>query len=532
MAALHDAYELGGIAGHGRTTLVRLAVRRGDCRPVALKQLRMEHAVDADKRARFIAQYRRACMLAHDNIETLIDITEGDDGPVAVAEWIDGRSLLRLTRWRRDEGEPWHPTEVLWIAQSLLEALRYAHNQPTSLDAQGMLHGGIWPGNVLIDVEGAIKLVDFGMASVWQEGQSPWQNLEALRYLSADQVRHGPNAAADLFAIGAIVHELLSGQRFREECETESEMRAAIDRLDPPPRPSTEYPAKLEQLRIRLLQPVPNPRLTLEHLLDLCATMSVKGGKQMLSTLVRRALRTDTTSPGLDESAPGASLPELDLGEVLTLAQKQAMGDRPTPSDGVATARARPEAEVHLAAGRLAQVPIGKGNAPPRPRDTQSVPVPVDHEQTAPRVPLFLHQTAPPQGQQARDAELRRSGVEPLPEDDTAPIQLPDAPSEAEAVPREVISDEIEDPGVTAEVTRIPQLPEDQAREEAARRAAAEQATAAAAARRGWLHGPVGWALLGAAVVGIGLPLIARCSAAPTTPAATSAPAPPADPRP
>lgn len=135
MGSLHDAYELGGVAGHGRTTVVRLGVRRGDASPVALKQLRIEHAKDPDKRRRFVQQTRRATMLQHEGIETVIDVVDGSDGPVAVAEWIDGRSLERLAIRRRRNDEPWSSEEVVLVARSLLEALRYAHHHPTTFDA-------------------------------------------------------------------------------------------------------------------------------------------------------------------------------------------------------------------------------------------------------------------------------------------------------------------------------------------------------------------------------------------------------------
>jgi len=528
MVSLHDAYELGGVAGHGRTTLVRLAVRRGDCRPVALKQLRMEHSFDSDKRASFIQQYRRAAMLEHDNIETLLDLVEGPDGPVAVSDWVDGRSLLRLTRWRREQQESWEPREVIAIARSLLEALRYAHNQPTGLDAQGMLHGGLWPGNVLIDTDGHVTLVDFGMAAVWQEAPEPWQDLEALRYLSADHARHGATAASDLYAVGAIVHELLSGQLFRGECETETEMRAALDRAEPPPRPEGDYPAGLEQLRHRLLEPVPSPRLALEHMLDLCAGIPSQGGRDLLSAMVRRALRSDTTSPGLEDEAASR---DSSVGDVL---------------DGIARVRGRSSAAAHVAAGRLEQVPLGGPSRGPRARDTQSVPIPVDHEETAARHPMYLGQTAPPQGEQTRSAESRRSGMERMPDDDTAPLPLgpgeddPEADPEADLSSRELPStrdeapepgvpspvprrvyDLIEDPDITAEVTKVPQLPEDLARADARARARANAEAKPDATRPSWLHGPIGWALLGAAAVGIGLPLLARCA---TDPGPTSSP--------
>ncbi|MEM9453244.1 MAG: protein kinase [Myxococcota bacterium] len=516
MASLHDAYELGGVAGHGRTTLVRLAVRRGDCQPVALKQLRMEHAVDPDKRGRFIRQYRRACMLDHQNIERLLDIVEGDDGPVAVSEWVDGRSLLRLSGWRRKNDDPWAPEEIAVIARSLLEALHYAHHHPTDFAAQGMLHGGIWPGNVLVNVEGNVKLVDFGMASVWQEAPEPWQDLDALRYLSADHVRHGPSAASDIYSVGALVHEMISGQRFRDECETEAEMRMVIDHPEPPPPCGREVPPALERLRRGLLEPVPNPRSALEHMLALCASIPAAEGQDRLSALVRKALRIDSTQPDPEPAS---------------------LGGAELPLDGIARARSRASAVVHHAAGHvleLEQIPLGQAPRQIKPRDTQSVPVPIQHEVTAAREPMFLHQTAPPKGERARHAEQRRSGVAVAPpadpDVDTVPLDEPRAQLSAELraagdesstanTPRRRsrrISDMIFDPDATAEVNKIAQLPEDRAREQAATTAAADVETETEPERRHWLRGPLGWALLGALLVGVGLPLFARCNSQPT----------------
>jgi serine/threonine protein kinase len=575
MGSLHDAYELGGVAGHGRTTVVRLGVRRGDASPVALKQLRIDHAQDPEKRARFIQQARRACMLHHEGIETMLDVLEGKDGPVAVAEWLDGRSLERLAIRRRRNDEEWSPQEVTLVARSLLEALRYAHHHPTTFDAQGMLHGGLWPGNVHVDVEGNVKLVDFGLAAVWQEAREPWQDLEALRYLSADHVRHGATAASDLYAVGAIVHELLAGRRFRAEHQTEAEMRAAIDWSEPPERPREDTPAQLERVRRRLLEPVANPRLALEQVLDLCAAIPLGDARKALRTLVRETLRNDSTAPEPDTPPRGIAIgPE-------------------TPADGIAKARSRSSAAVHLAAGgkdgkdrgmgiELQQVPLGQGPRPPRRRDTQSVPIPVDHEQTAARRPMFLQQTAPPVGEQARNAERERSGdleasgakgdrhegppktasgakgdrhegppktasgakgdrhegppktasgaqqgdghegspkttsgdAGPPPlevaEVDTAP--LPVGVAEA-AVPEPIDApDDDAEPlalGVTAEVRLVPRLPEDPYDEDATPLLPIH--TNPTVRAFGWLQGPVGWALLGAAVVGIGLPLVARC---------------------
>jgi hypothetical protein len=157
------------------------------------------------------------------------------------------------------------------------------------------------------------------------------------------------------------------------------------------------------------------------------------------------------------------------------------------------------------------------------------VPVPIHHEQTAPRKPMFLQQTAPPVGDQARAAERERSGGEHEPAEprritpqeladvDTAPLPVGDPEA---AVPEPV--DEPEDEpepllGVTSEVARAPSLPEDQEAD-----TMALPLDVPAAGRLRWLQGPLGWALLGAAVVGIGVPLAARCNAVDERPPAHS----------
>ncbi|MCA9710344.1 MAG: hypothetical protein KDK70_31180, partial [Myxococcales bacterium] len=385
----------------------------------------------------------------------------------------------------------------------------------TIVNANIALPGCGTPVGVSIDVDGNVKLVDFGMAAVWQEGREPWQDLDAMRYLSADHVRHGPSASSDIYSVGAIIHELLSGEQFRGECETEAEMRAAIDRAEPPPCPRPDVPTSLERLRRGLLEPIPQPRLTLEHMLELCESIPDAGGREQLSSLVRTALRIDSTQPDADGTPPRGIAIEADV-------------------DGIAHARGRSSAAVHTAAvgaavsaaagpaAKLEAVPLGQSPRAPKPRDTQSVPVPVQHEVTAAREPMFLSQTAPPKGHRARDAEIRRSGLLVDHDASTDPIEEVRARLEQELDrPRsraaQRVSDLLEDPGVTAEVTKVPQLPEDRAREQAA---AAAATTTAAPPRAAWLRGPLGWALLGAVAVGIGLPLVARCGSA--TPDASS----------
>jgi hypothetical protein len=296
---------------------------------------------------------------------------------------------------------------------------------------------------------------------------------------------------------------------------------------------------------------------------------------------VRETLRNDSTAPEPDTPPRGTS---------------KLVGPELRSDGGVAKARARASAEIHMAAGggrglgiALQQVPLGQPARKPRGRDTQSVPMPVHHEQTAARKPMYLQQTAPPKGEAAARAERERSGDERRREasheleDDSASEaseligvpwegsgpngarELDDEAShlvtrsrgeQAQAVERSVVvgsprqlspqevadvdtaplpigesevavPEPIDEPepqlelGVTAEVRKVPKLAGD--RDDDDTSTLPLDPPAPGRAWR-WLQGPVGWALLGAIAVGVGLPLAARCSASdePSPPARTS----------
>ncbi len=452
-----------------------------------------------ERRARFLTQARRAAMLQHRSIEEVYDLIDHDNVPTIVSEWVDGRSLQRLASWMRRSDRSWDPTLVAVIAESLLNALRHAHRQLTHVDARGVLHGGIWPGNVLIDVGGRVKLVDFGLAAVWQRADEPWQDLEAMRYLSAAHLRQGASAASDLHSVGALVHELLSDHLFRERYETEADMRTAIESATPPPL-ARETP--LESVRCGLLGSITDATQALERALDQCSNLSADDARERLGTLVAEALRDD--NPVAEPAAP----------------EDPSDDDRDDRMAGRHTAADSPP-------DTLARLGLRRGRRRKRRGPiTKPVAVPRDHELTAKRTPVALLQTRPARGATARDAERRRSGndepetpravPEPIAEVDTAPL------ADAEPEDPETESSRRQPglvPGETAEVDRIPLLPEDRA------------ATALSPTlRRGprlplpaWarLRGPLGYVLLGAALVAIGGPVVARCG--PPDPAATPA---------
>jgi len=180
-------------------------------RIVALKVIR-EFDGDSSRRSRFWQEARAAAQVAHPNACRIYDIAEVQDRLVLVMEFIEGESL-----GQRIERGPLPAQEAGQIALALLSALEAFHNS-------GIVHRDLKPGNIVLS-NGGTKLLDFGIAkhvpvSASQETLAtlagatlPGVFLGTPRYASPEQFRGRPvDARSDLFSMGAILFEMLTGQ--------------------------------------------------------------------------------------------------------------------------------------------------------------------------------------------------------------------------------------------------------------------------------------------------------------------------------
>jgi non-specific serine/threonine protein kinase len=180
-------------------------------RIVALKVIR-EFDGDSSRRSRFWQEARAAAQVAHPNACRIYDIAEVQDRLVLVMEFIEGESL-----GQRIERGPLPAQEAGQIALALLSALEAFHNS-------GIVHRDLKPGNIVLS-NGGTKLLDFGIAkhvpvNASQETLAtlagatlPGVFLGTPRYASPEQFRGRPvDARSDLFSMGAILFEMLTGQ--------------------------------------------------------------------------------------------------------------------------------------------------------------------------------------------------------------------------------------------------------------------------------------------------------------------------------
>jgi eukaryotic-like serine/threonine-protein kinase len=200
-------YELVRPLGHGAMATVDLVHDVELDRPVALKRLAENLARDENLRRRFLREARLAAKLSHPNVVRVFDVGEADGRPFIAMEYVEGETLADLLARRGTLP----PAEVARLGVQACSGLAAAH-------AAGLVHRDVKPQNLLLGADGVLKLGDFGIA-VGHEGTKltlAGTVLGTPGYLAPEQARgEQVTAAADIYAMGAVLYELLAGEPVR-----------------------------------------------------------------------------------------------------------------------------------------------------------------------------------------------------------------------------------------------------------------------------------------------------------------------------
>ena len=230
-------------------------------RDVAIKVLPAECAADRERLRRFEQEARASGALNHPNVLTLYDIGTADGRPYLVMELLDGETLRdRLARGALA------PNRSCEIAAAIARGLAAAHTK-------GIVHRDLKPENVMIARDGRVKVLDFGIAKLRARGAAPEAPtaeaahrtgadvvLGTTAYMAPEQVRgRDVDERADLFALGIILFELLSGKRPFDR-DSRADTMAAILNDDPPRLGLAAAAPALERIVQRCLEKDPDAR--------------------------------------------------------------------------------------------------------------------------------------------------------------------------------------------------------------------------------------------------------------------------------
>ncbi len=227
----------------------------GASKTVAIKLLASHLAHKPVYRQMLLDEARLTMMLTHSNIVQVFDIGEHAGRSYLVMEWIDGIDLARLCARLREAEVELEFSIVAHVIGELLRALVYAHGLKDSEECSTVVHRDISPHNVFLSVSGEVKLGDFGVARLASEESSGVHVRGKLRYMPPEQIRGRSNhATTDLFAVGAVMQEMLDGACFRGGLDRDALLGSVIEGKVPPLQ-RTDVPAELVALRDALLAP-------------------------------------------------------------------------------------------------------------------------------------------------------------------------------------------------------------------------------------------------------------------------------------
>ena len=221
-------------------------------RHVAIKIPRPDRASSPAADERFLEEAQKVAQLRHPGIVPVHDVGHQDAYCYIVSDLIDGENLAERIK---QEPVPW--TEAVRIVTAVAESLHFAHEHD-------FIHRDVKPANILLDGDSHVFLADFGIAATEQQLQEESGTSGTLAYMSPEQARGNTrdlDRRTDLFSLGVVLYELLTGQRpFTGKRHHELREQILTAAPTPPRRTKPTIPPTLEQVCLRALAKDPAER--------------------------------------------------------------------------------------------------------------------------------------------------------------------------------------------------------------------------------------------------------------------------------
>jgi serine/threonine-protein kinase len=353
--SIASRYELGPLLGAGGMAEVFMAHAlgaEGFSRPVALKRVGPGLSEQPAFASMFIDEARISARLAHPNVVQVFDFNRDETGRLfLVMEYIAGKDLASIA-----ETGVLPMSVTIFIIIEVLRGLGYAHALPNADGTRGVVHRDVSPQNVMISWEGSVKVGDFGIARARDASGNVRSSVLKGKpaYMAPEQIEGLTDARSDLFAVGVILHELLTGRRLFSGLAKEVFGAILFREVVPPSRVRRGIPRDIEAIALKLLARERADRYASAELaieaLSRCAAHPRDGRSELVRLLAERfPAEASSHSRGQHSAKPGESV----------AAHAQLTSVEPP---GVVARAAVPE-PMHTTLGTAASQVIGKAGA-------------------------------------------------------------------------------------------------------------------------------------------------------------------------
>ncbi len=248
-------YEILGVLGHGGMGVVYRARQLKANRLVALKMIRAVEHASPHERVRFQIETEAVARLQHPNIVQLHEVGDVRGQPYFSLEFCDGGTLTDHLKKKRPS-----PREAAERIETLARAMHYAH-------LRGVVHRDLKPGNVLLTADGTPKITDFGLAKRIDDEARDVSKSGAIMgtasYMAPEQAAgkvRDTGPAADVYALGALLYECLTGRPPFEGPQHAVLVSVMSEEPAPPSRLAPKVPRDLETICLKCLAKEPARR--------------------------------------------------------------------------------------------------------------------------------------------------------------------------------------------------------------------------------------------------------------------------------
>lgn len=264
--AIHGEIASGGMA---TVHLGRLLGEAGFSRTVAIKRLHEHFAKDPDFVAMFLDEARLASRVRHPNVVSILDVVVLGTEIFLVMDYVQGESLSRLARTARTSDKRIPPKIALSVVVGALHGLHAAHEAKSeSGKLLGIVHRDVSPQNILVDVDGVARVIDFGVAKAAGRLQSTREGTlkGKLQYMPPEQIQgEETDRRSDIYAASVVLWELLANRRMFKGQQDVALMHEIMDRvvngkIEPPSQFSVGLPKSLDGIVLRGLAANPVDR--------------------------------------------------------------------------------------------------------------------------------------------------------------------------------------------------------------------------------------------------------------------------------